>query len=48
MDSRKAFLFSGVVILAWVVFWHGALRIVALRRTANTGSPAARGLLVLV
>lgn len=49
MNQRKAFLFLGFVILAWSIFWHGAIRIVATRYAAKKGeSPAASGLLVAV
>lgn len=48
MNQRKAFLFFGFMVLVWSIFWQGAGRIIAVRRTASTenGSPAARGFLV--
>lgn len=49
MNQRKAFLFLGLTILAWSIFWHGAIRIIAVRYAAKKGdSPAASGLLVAV
>lgn len=45
MDQRKAFLFFGVMVLVWTVFWQGAIRVIALRYSHH---PAARGLLVAV
>lgn len=43
MDQRKAFLFFGLMVLVWSVFWQGALRVIALRFPE---SPIGRGLLV--
>lgn len=48
LDGRKAFLFFGFMVLVWSIFWQGAFRIAAVRRSAQTNgnSPAASGLLV--
>lgn len=45
MDQRRAFLFFGLMVLVWSIFWQGALRVIALR---NSQSPIARGLLVSI
>lgn len=49
MDQRRAFLFFGFMILVWTIFWNGAIRVAAVRYSANNGgSPAASGLLVAI
>lgn len=42
MNGRRAFFAFGFWVLAWIVFWHGAIRTVALR---YGNKPWARGLL---
>lgn len=47
--ERRAFLFFGLMVLVWTIFWNVGLRTVAIRANAKTGdSPAFRGLLVAV
>lgn len=50
MDQRRAFLMFGLWVLAWTIFWNGAIRISAVRQAARKGndSPALSGLLVAV
>lgn len=48
MNQRKAYFFFGLQVLLWSIFWHGAIRIISVRRAAQKGdSPAASGLLVV-
>ena len=49
MDQRKAFFFFGFMVLVWSIFWHGAIRMIAIRHAAkqpNKESAAVSGLLI--
>jgi len=42
MDGRRAFFMFGFWVLVWTVFWHGAIRTIALKYGNH---PAFKGLL---